>query len=79
MNITGLVVALAIGAVAGFLAGKIVKGRGFGIVGNIVVGVRLPRADKGSDVTLRERVPLHRIHRGLTPQKLPEQTSVVNR
>ncbi len=39
MNITGLIVALAIGAVAGFLAGKIVKGHGFGIVGNIVVGV----------------------------------------
>lgn len=39
MNITGLIVALVIGAVAGFLAGKIVKGHGFGIVGNIVVGI----------------------------------------
>ncbi len=32
MNLTGLIVALLIGAVAGFLAGQIVKGHGFGIV-----------------------------------------------
>jgi len=30
---------LLIGAVAGWLAGKILKGRGFGLAGNIVVGV----------------------------------------
>jgi uncharacterized membrane protein YeaQ/YmgE (transglycosylase-associated protein family) len=39
MNITGLLIALLIGAVAGFLAGQIVKGHGFGLVGNIVVGI----------------------------------------
>jgi uncharacterized membrane protein YeaQ/YmgE (transglycosylase-associated protein family) len=39
MNITGLLIALAIGAVAGFLAGKIMKGRGFGLIGNIIVGI----------------------------------------
>lgn len=39
MNLTGLLVALLIGAVAGFLAGQIVKGHGFGLVGNIIVGV----------------------------------------
>ncbi len=39
MNITGLLVALLIGAVAGFLAGQIVKGHGFGVLGNIVVGI----------------------------------------
>lgn len=39
MDITGLIVALLIGAVAGFLAGKIVKGHGFGAIGNIVVGI----------------------------------------
>ncbi|TWU31958.1 GlsB/YeaQ/YmgE family stress response membrane protein [Novipirellula artificiosorum] len=39
MNITGLVVALLIGAVAGFLAGKIVRGSGFGLVGDIIVGI----------------------------------------
>lgn len=30
---------LAIGAVAGWLAGQIMKGKGFGLLGNIVVGV----------------------------------------
>jgi uncharacterized membrane protein YeaQ/YmgE (transglycosylase-associated protein family) len=39
MDITGLLVALVIGAIAGFLAGQIVKGRGFGLIGNIVVGI----------------------------------------
>lgn len=34
-----LVYFLLIGAVAGWLAGTIVKGRGFGLVGNMVVGV----------------------------------------
>jgi uncharacterized membrane protein YeaQ/YmgE (transglycosylase-associated protein family) len=39
MNLTGLLVALLIGAVAGFLSGQIVKGHGFGLIGNMVVGV----------------------------------------
>ena len=39
MNVTGLLVALLIGAIAGFLAGQIVKGHGFGVVGNIIVGI----------------------------------------
>ena len=30
---------LLIGAAAGFLAGKVMKGRGFGVLGNIAVGV----------------------------------------
>jgi len=34
-----LLVWLFIGAVAGWLAGKIVKGTGFGLGGNIVVGI----------------------------------------
>jgi uncharacterized membrane protein YeaQ/YmgE (transglycosylase-associated protein family) len=29
---------LLIGAVAGWLAGQVMKGRGFGVVGNIIVG-----------------------------------------
>ncbi len=33
MNIGALLVALLIGAIAGFLSGQIVKGRGFGLVG----------------------------------------------
>ncbi len=39
MNITGLLIALLIGAVCGFLAGQLVKGHGFGLLGNILVGV----------------------------------------
>ncbi|MCP4885620.1 MAG: GlsB/YeaQ/YmgE family stress response membrane protein [Planctomycetaceae bacterium] len=39
MNLIGLMVALLIGAIAGFLAGKIVKGHGFGLLGNIVIGI----------------------------------------
>ena len=39
MNLMGLLFALFIGGVAGFLAGQIMKGRGFGIVGNIVIGI----------------------------------------
>ena len=35
----GLAVFLITGAVAGWLAGLLMKGRGFGLVGNIVVGV----------------------------------------
>jgi uncharacterized membrane protein YeaQ/YmgE (transglycosylase-associated protein family) len=39
MQPEALLVLLIIGAVAGFLAGLIVKGYGFGVVGNIVVGI----------------------------------------
>ena len=39
MALTGLIIFLLIGAVAGWLAGVIMKGGGFGLVGNIVVGV----------------------------------------
>jgi uncharacterized membrane protein YeaQ/YmgE (transglycosylase-associated protein family) len=39
MDLTGLIVFLAIGAIAGWLAGNLMKGGGFGLVGNMVVGV----------------------------------------
>ncbi len=35
----GILAALVIGAIAGWLAGKIVRGAGFGLIGNIVVGI----------------------------------------
>jgi uncharacterized membrane protein YeaQ/YmgE (transglycosylase-associated protein family) len=35
----GLIWALIIGAIAGWLAGKLVEGGGFGLVGNIAVGI----------------------------------------
>jgi uncharacterized membrane protein YeaQ/YmgE (transglycosylase-associated protein family) len=39
MAIQSLLVWLIVGAIAGWLAGKIVQGFGFGLVGNIVVGI----------------------------------------
>ncbi len=39
MTIEGILIVLVIGAIAGWLAGVIVKGGGFGLIGNIVVGI----------------------------------------
>jgi uncharacterized membrane protein YeaQ/YmgE (transglycosylase-associated protein family) len=39
MGITGLVIFLAIAALAGWLAGKLMKGGGFGLPGNIVISI----------------------------------------
>ena len=41
MNISneGLLVILFVGLIAGWLAGKIVHGTGFGIIGDIIVGI----------------------------------------
>ena len=35
----GIIAALIIGAVAGWLAGLIVRGAGFGLIGNIIIGI----------------------------------------
>jgi uncharacterized membrane protein YeaQ/YmgE (transglycosylase-associated protein family) len=34
-----IIAALVIGAIAGWLAGQIVRGAGFGLIGNIVIGI----------------------------------------
>lgn len=39
MALESLIVLLIVGAIAGWLAGQIVRGFGFGLVGNIVVGI----------------------------------------
>ncbi len=39
MTIESLLIFLLVGAIAGWLAGVLVKGFGFGLVGNIVVGI----------------------------------------
>ena len=39
MDLTSLIVFLVIGAIAGWLAGVLVKGGGFGLFGDIVVGI----------------------------------------
>lgn len=39
MTIESLLIFLIVGAIAGWLAGVIVKGRGLGLLGNIVIGI----------------------------------------
>lgn len=39
MPIESLFVLILVGAIAGWLAGLIVKGFGFGLIGNIVIGI----------------------------------------
>jgi uncharacterized membrane protein YeaQ/YmgE (transglycosylase-associated protein family) len=39
VEFTSLLAALIVGAIAGWLAGVIFKGRGFGLAGNVVVGI----------------------------------------
>ena len=39
MDVQALIIFLVIGAIAGWIAGVLVKGFGFGLIGNIVVGV----------------------------------------
>ena len=39
MTATSLLILLIIGAIAGWLAGVLVRGFGFGLIGNIVVGI----------------------------------------
>jgi uncharacterized membrane protein YeaQ/YmgE (transglycosylase-associated protein family) len=39
MEPQGIVIWLLIGAVAGFLAGLVMEGGGFGLIGNIIIGI----------------------------------------
>lgn len=39
MDPVAIIIMLAIGAIAGWLAGQVMKGAGFGLVGNIVLGI----------------------------------------
>jgi uncharacterized membrane protein YeaQ/YmgE (transglycosylase-associated protein family) len=39
MNAKALIIWLIVGAVAGWLAGMVVKGGGYGLIGNIIVGI----------------------------------------
>ena len=36
---SGLIYTIIVGLVAGFLAGNFMKGKGFGVLGNIVIGI----------------------------------------
>lgn len=39
MTLEGIIIFLIIGGIAGWLAGLVVRGRGLGVAGNIVVGI----------------------------------------
>ncbi len=39
MEFNSVIAMLLVGAIAGWIAGKLMKGRGFGLFGNIIVGV----------------------------------------
>lgn len=39
MEFSSVLAMLIIGAIAGWLSGKIMKGRGFGLLGNVIVGI----------------------------------------
>jgi len=39
MSVEAIVIILIVGAIAGWLAGLIVRGMGFGLIGNIIVGI----------------------------------------
>jgi uncharacterized membrane protein YeaQ/YmgE (transglycosylase-associated protein family) len=39
MTVEAILIVLIVGAIAGWLAGLIVRGMGFGLIGNIVVGI----------------------------------------
>ncbi len=39
MSVESILIWLLVGAVAGWLAGLVVRGGGFGLVGNIVIGI----------------------------------------
>ena len=39
MALEAILIILVVGAVAGWLAGQIVRGMGFGLIGNIIVGI----------------------------------------
>ncbi len=39
MDLTSLILWIVIGAIAGWIAGTVMRGGGFGLLGNIVVGI----------------------------------------
>ena len=39
MTLSAILTTIIIGAIAGWLAGQFMKGRGFGLLGNIVIGI----------------------------------------
>ena len=39
MDLTSIIIWIVLGAIAGWIAGQLMKGKGFGLTGNIIVGI----------------------------------------
>ena len=53
MEFDSVIAMLLVGAIAGWIAGKLMKGRGFGLIGNIAVYEAIVRSsDSGETVRL---------------------------
>ena len=39
MDLTAIIIWIVVGVIAGWLAGKIVRGTGFGLVGDFIIGI----------------------------------------
>ena len=39
MDVTSLIIFLVIGAIAGWIAGSLMKGKGYGLLGNMIIGI----------------------------------------
>jgi uncharacterized membrane protein YeaQ/YmgE (transglycosylase-associated protein family) len=39
MSTESLIILLVVGAIAGWIAGQIMRGRGFGLIGDIIIGI----------------------------------------
>ena len=82
----GIIAALVIGAIAGWLAGLIVRGAGFGLIGNIIVGIVGALVEPRKSVDHRGRQNRHRrdgsLHRELlldVPGILPARGGIYAR
>ena len=62
---TALLIALIIGAIAGWLAGQVVQGTGFGLIGDLTLALR---ARSSPRCFFRFWVPVSRLAVGLSAQ-----------
>ena len=71
MSAESLLVILLIGAIAGWLAGQIVQGTGFGLVGDIIIESSAPSSPVGYFPSLVFILVLAFLLQSLLPQSAP--------
>ena len=69
MDIVAVIVALVIGAIAGWLAGVIVEGGGFGLLGNMLLGI-VGDLGRGGAAPDRESDPAPRLGARVSYQRV---------